>query len=295
MLDHKQADAFLAVIETGSFEHAGLKLCVTPSAISLRVQALEKELGQLLLIRGRPCIPTQAGLEVLEYLQHCQRLEQNLLDHLKGKTEQQFFKVILATNADSLATWLLPLLQPVLIRENIALEIKLDDQSRTYSLLETGAAHACISIESKAMKGCESQLLGIVRYKMVATPEFYQKWFKSGVTREALRAAPAIIFNRHDQMHIHILYKLFGLAKGTYPCHFIPSSESFVHTIQLGMGYGMVPEFQLKTAFQSNTFIEILPEARTEMALYWHHWKRQSAPLAKLTEHLTQYAPTILK
>ncbi|MEB3753790.1 LysR family transcriptional regulator ArgP [Acinetobacter sp. MD2(2019)] len=295
MLDYKQADAFLAVIETGSFEHAGLKLCVTASAVSLRVQALEKELGQLLVLRGRPCTATQAGLEVLEYLQHCNRLEQNLLHHLKGHSEQQFFKVTLATNADSLATWLLPLLQPVLLRDHIALELKLDDQSRTYNLLETGAVNACISIESKPMKGCESQLLGVVRYKMVATPEFYKKWFKSGLNREALRTAPALIFNHHDQMHIQLLYKLFGLAKGTYPCHFIPSSESFVHAIHLGLGYGMVPEFQIKTALQNNELIEILPEARTEMELYWHHWKRQSAPLAKLTEHLIRYAPTILK
>ncbi|MEB3766440.1 LysR family transcriptional regulator ArgP [Acinetobacter sp. MD2] len=295
MLDYRQADAFLAVIETGSFEHAGLKLCVTPSAISLRVQALEKSLGHVLLIRGRPCVPTQAGLEVIQHLQHCQRLEQNLLHHLKGNCEQEFFKVTLASNADALATWLLPLLQPVLLRENIALEMKLDDESRTYHLLETGAANACISIESKAMKGCESQKLGVVRYKMVASPQFYKKWFSQGVHRDALRAAPAMIFNHHDQMHIRLLYQFFGLAKGTYPCHLVPSSESFVHAIQLGLGYGMVPELQIKTALVEQRLIEIFPEADTEMQLYWHHWKRQSEPLAKLTEHLIQYAPTVLR
>lgn len=31
------------------------------SAVSLRVQALEKYLGQILIIRGRPCVLTQAG------------------------------------------------------------------------------------------------------------------------------------------------------------------------------------------------------------------------------------------
>lgn len=77
MLDSKQCEAFFAVAETGSFEHAGQRLCITPSAVTLRVQALEKHLGQLLLIRGRPCVLTQSGLHLFEYLQHSKRLEQN--------------------------------------------------------------------------------------------------------------------------------------------------------------------------------------------------------------------------
>ena len=64
MLDSKQCEAFLAVAEVGSFDAAGEHLCITPSAVSLRVQALEKYLGQILIIRtvlvyshkqGKPC------------------------------------------------------------------------------------------------------------------------------------------------------------------------------------------------------------------------------------------------
>ena len=52
MLDSKQCEAFLAVAELGSFDAAGEHLYITPSAVSLRVQALEKYLGQILIIRG---------------------------------------------------------------------------------------------------------------------------------------------------------------------------------------------------------------------------------------------------
>ncbi len=61
MLDSKQCEAFLAVAEVGSFDAAGEHLCITPSAVSLRVQALEKYLGQILIIRGRPCVLTQGA------------------------------------------------------------------------------------------------------------------------------------------------------------------------------------------------------------------------------------------
>lgn len=44
MLRHKACEAFLAVAETGSFEQAAIRLHITASAVTLRVQSLEKDL-----------------------------------------------------------------------------------------------------------------------------------------------------------------------------------------------------------------------------------------------------------
>ena len=74
MLNHKQCDAFLAVAETGSFDLAAEQLYITASAVTLRVQSLEKSLGHLLIVRERPCRPTQAGQSLLHYLQHSRLL-----------------------------------------------------------------------------------------------------------------------------------------------------------------------------------------------------------------------------
>lgn len=294
MLDTKQCEAFFAVAENGSFEQAGAQLCITSSAVTLRVQALEKELGKLLLIRGRPCVLTQAGQQLFEHLQHVKRLEQNMLHDLTGGAESNFFKVVIASNADSLATWLLPTLKDVLIKQKIALEIRIDDQSHTYSLLEKGTVSACISIEDKPMRGCHAEYLGVMRYRMVATQQFSQKWFADGIHRESLRTTPAIIFNDKDRMHFDILEKSYGLMKGSYPCHFIPSSESFVTAIKLGLGYGMVPELQLVSENKTDALVELLPEAKIEVPLYWHHWNQQSNPLQLLTEHIVSHAKKIL-
>ncbi len=57
----------------------------------------------------------------------------------------------------------------------------------------------------------------------------------------------------------------------------------------------MVPEFQLKPAFKDKSLVEILPEAETDIALYWHHWNQQSAPLQALTTHIVQKAKIVLK
>lgn len=50
LLDQRQCAAFTAVA-AGSFEKAAQQLFDTPSAVSLRVQALEKQLGVLLIER----------------------------------------------------------------------------------------------------------------------------------------------------------------------------------------------------------------------------------------------------
>lgn len=295
MLDSKQCDAFLAVVENGSFEQAGIALCLTPSAVTLRVQALEKTLGQLLLIRAKPNVLTQAGQKLFEHLQHTRRLEQNFLHHFTKASDTQFFKTIIASNADSLATWLLPTLKDVLIKEKILIEIHVDDQAHTYSLLEKGGVNACISIEDKPMRGCEAKYLGRMRYKMVATQAFKAKWFAQGIDRDSLRKAPAIIFNEKDHVHFDQLEQTYGLTKRTYPYSLIPSSESFINAIALGLGYGFAPDFQIQAINQHKTIvIDLMPETTIEVPLYWHHWQQQALPLQLLTEHLLQHAQRIL-
>ncbi|MEB5477124.1 LysR family transcriptional regulator ArgP [Acinetobacter pollinis] len=283
MLDNKQCEAFLAVVETGSFELAGAQLHVTPSAITLRVKALEQCVGKTLLLRERPCKPTQSGHELLSYLRKVKLLEQDLLYQFSGKDlSSEFFKLAIAINADTLATWFLPALQQVTLTEKILLNLQLEDQDYTHYLLETGQVNACISTESKARSGCYATFLGKVRYHLVASDAFIRRWFPYGISREALKHAPAVIFNRKDNMHGNVLLEHFGLPKTAYPYHFIPSSESFVDAIELGLGYGMVPELQVR-----NTELVVLtPKTTLDISLYWHHWQQQSPQLERLTHHL---------
>ena len=291
MLSNKSCEAFLAVAESGSFEEAAQQLCITASAVTLRVQSLEKDLGQILLLRERPCRVTQTGQKLLEHLQHQRLREQNLLQQFMGQSSQhEFHQFSIATNADSLSTWLLKVLQTTLIKHKIALKLSLDDQTQTHQLLETGLVNACISTESIAMKGCEVHYLGQMTYRMVATPSFVEKWFKDGIYRDALRQAPAIIFNDKDLMHHQLILNLFGLTQQSYPHYFIPSSTAFLEAVHLDLGFGLLPEYQIGDDLHTGKLIEIMPNAKTEMKLYWHHWKQQSALLQQLTIDLLEKA-----
>ena len=182
MLNHKQTEAFFAVAQTGSFDLAAHVLNITASAVTLRVQQLEKQLGHLLLVRDRPCRTTQAGETLVHYLQHQKLLEQSLFQDLGGQNlEHDFFQLNIATNADSLASWLLPCIQDSLKQHRITLHFHVDDQSQTHHLLEAGRVNACLTTQADPMKGCIAEYLGDMRYHLLATSQYIQKWFHKAV------------------------------------------------------------------------------------------------------------------
>lgn len=65
------AKTFIEIIETGSFFKASEQLHVTQSTISMRINALEENLGQKLFIRNKAGVkPTPAGLKFYKYAVH---------------------------------------------------------------------------------------------------------------------------------------------------------------------------------------------------------------------------------
>lgn len=65
-MEIKQLRALRAIAETGSFSLAAEKLRLTQSALSHQIKNLENELGETLLIRGKPAVvPSATGRAVL--------------------------------------------------------------------------------------------------------------------------------------------------------------------------------------------------------------------------------------
>lgn len=81
-LEHKAVTGFLAIVENGSFTKAAKKLDITPSALSIRISALENQLGKKLVIRGRPCQLTEAGGVLEIYALDYQKLNSSLATDL---------------------------------------------------------------------------------------------------------------------------------------------------------------------------------------------------------------------
>lgn len=292
-LDSRQCQAVLAVIDSGSFEQAATLLHLTPSAVSQRVRALEESIGSPLVARTRPCRPTPAGRRLMQHLRQVRSLEEELQAEFTGDEEAPL-RVTLAVNADTLGSWLLPALAPCLLQENILLDLSVDDQEHTYALLEAGLALGCIAAEDKPMRGCTVEPLGKMRYRCMASPAFRERWFARGMTRAAVGKAPLIAFNRKDRLPAEFLRKHYGMEEGSYPCHFIPASESYMQAIALGLGWGVVPEIQMHELHADGALIDIAPQRPIDVGLYWHVWKVQSPRMERLSHRLVREARRLL-
>ena len=292
-LDPKQTEAFRTVIRTGSFKQAAQRLHLTPPAISQRVRAQESTLGSALVVRSRPCRATETGQRLLQYLKRATLLEADLLADLAERSDAPLV-VVAALNADSLGTWFFPALAEVLIRERVLLDLTVEDQDHTYSLLETGLAIGCISTEPKPMRGCTASPLGSMRYRLVASRDFRQKHFANGLTRNAARKAPVVAYTRKDTLQSSFLLRRFGLPEGAYPCHFVPGAEPHFSAIRYGLGYGMVPELLLHDALSAGEVVDLAADEPLEIALYWHTWKVQSPRMEHLSRQIIEAAPKIL-
>jgi len=293
-LDPRHSEAFLAALDSGSFEQAAQDLHLTPSAISQRIRALEEVLGKPLLVRSRPCRPTREGQLLLQHLQRAALLEADLAATFAGD-DSAMLSVSLAINADSIASWFLPALTPFLVRERVLLDAIVDDQDHTYSLLQAGMALGCVSTEPQAMRGCKIGELVLAHYQALASAAFMQRHFVAGVTRDALRQAPVMIYNRKDRLQADWLLQHFGLPDDSYPCHFLPASDPYLQAVRLGLGWGMLPDVQLAASGQADTLLPLQPDKPVDVALYWHHWQVQSPRLARLSDVLIEAARAVLR
>jgi LysR family transcriptional regulator (chromosome initiation inhibitor) len=64
-VDGQQLAAFASVIELGSFDAAAARLHITSSAISQRIKALGQRVGQVLIVREKPCTAMATGIPLL--------------------------------------------------------------------------------------------------------------------------------------------------------------------------------------------------------------------------------------
>ena len=300
MLDVRQLEALATVIEQGSFGAAARALSITLSAVSLRIKSLESSLGQRLLVRGKQVHATPAGQALLVHVKQVQLMEADLVDSLQGSTPDKATRMqslSVAVNADSLTSWFLPGVAGLLARHRLLLDIVVDDQDHTHDALKSGEVAGCVTTLAQAMRGCVADPLGTMRYRCVAAPSLMAQWSApgtghaaGGVSAHRLLATPAVIFNRKDALQDQYLAQHIGLQGALYPRHFVPAVDAFELALELGMGWGMVPDLLLAARTNRPALVEILPDRPVDVALYWQHWAREPLSAQRLTQAVRQAA-----
>ena len=293
-------ECLAAIVEEGGFDRAAKRLSITQSAVSQRLQSLESSVGTVLIVRGKQLRPTPAGRLLLKHAMQMRLLHADFLQELRllgsGDVHAAFReeRISIAINADSIATWALPALSP-LVCDGLPLEIITDDQDFTQDWLREGQVLGCVTTLSRALRGCKVIPLGAMDYVAVVTADTLSKRCPRGFSARNLRELPFIAFNRKDDLQAEFVGRALKLRHVSLNQRFVPHSEGQVRAVLAGWGASVVPEMLARPWLASGALINLFPSTTLPLNLYWHCWNLDSSVLSALSAAITGAAVGALR
>jgi LysR family transcriptional regulator (chromosome initiation inhibitor) len=288
--DTDALECLAAIVEEGGFERAATRLSITQSAVSQRLRTLEAQVGTVLLVRSRPVRPTSAGRLLIKHAMQMRLLRADLETDLQdltpgGGAAREEDRISIAINADSIATWALAALNP-LVQAGLPLEIITDDQDFTHEWLREGQVLGCVTTLKDALRGCKVMPLGAMHYVAVASAHYSDIHCPQGITAHNFRSIPFVAFNRKDDLQADFVGRVCGLRRVTLAQRFVPSSEGQVRAALAHWGATVVPELQVRGHLERGELVNLAPGTTLPVQLYWHCWNLNSDVLDRLTAAL---------
>lgn len=275
----EQLRALTAIVDEGTFEAAADLLRLTPSAVSQRIKALEASVGQVVVQRSVPCVPTEAGVALVQMARQIQLLQADTL-HRLGADANSRTRLPVAVNADSLATWFVPVLREAADWADVLLDLHVEDQDHSATLLRRGEVLGAITADPSPVHGCSIERLGRMRYLPVASATLLERHRMDERQTLDYAALPMVEYNAKDDLQRQAL-RTVGIQLQP-PAHIVPSFDGFFSAIHAGLGWGMVTEHQWQQLPDDDSLVRLpdLPDA--DVALYWQSWTLRSDRLDRL-------------
>ena len=196
-----------------------------------------------------------------------------------------------AVNADSLATWFRDVLGDAAGWDDVALRLHVEDQAWSSELLRGGDVLAAVTSDPVAVQGCSSEPLGRLRYVPAAAPGLAERWRTGrGVDWAGL---PMVVFNEKDDLQDAVL-RARGVARPART-HRVPTSADFLEAVLRGLGWGAVPEPQLRPEVAAGRLVPLMGRAHVDVTLHWQRWRLDSPVLDRLTEAVRAAARASLR
>lgn len=190
-MDINQLKAFDRVARDGSFTRAAARLNVTQATISMRIRALETDLGTQLFIRGRNVRLTDQGIGFLPY---CRRMLGVLQEARESLRRAERGRLAVA----SLGTMIMPLVSNALLRfqrRNREIEVVVRDgrHSHIAAMLherEVELAVMCWPNLDPLLTAVEPLLVVREDVVLVASPDLARAFGPEPSINDILRKAP---------------------------------------------------------------------------------------------------------
>lgn len=271
VFDYNLLATLAVVVREGSFEIAAARLNISQSAVSQRIKILENRLGTPLVVRGRPCIGTPLGRRLCAHVDRVALLEHDLRDVMqpsKGGASSSRTMVPIAVNADSLATWFPEVVAKATDELDLLFDLIPDDQEHTSKRLLDGDALAAVSGDVPNINGFRKTSLGSLDYTAVCKRDAWERYFADGITRDAIRKLPCLVFDRKDSIPNQWLAS-YELSYSDLDIQWIPSFSGYIQAVSCGAGWGVVPRIALQEELGAGWMVEMTPSETVSVPLFW--------------------------
>jgi DNA-binding transcriptional LysR family regulator len=272
-------EAFVWVARLNCITRAAEKLCLSQSAVSNRVAALEQELGMLLLDRRHQGFRlTAAGNRFLSYADRLLDLHLELKSDL-GASGQHPFSLRVGGIETVLHTWLIPMLNHLKsVMPKVEFDLTIEMTPALNEQIRRGGLDLCFTATPVAGEGIINETLPPLEMVFAGPAGIAGR----PLAIDELLKLEIMTFQRGSQPHIALLEKLRTIGAGDKRVHTITSISALTRLAESGLGVATLPLAAAKTLTLTNK-IAILPSelSLTPLPMYASYWDTSSGPALK--------------
>jgi len=104
---------------------------------------------------------------------------------------------------------------------------------------------------------------------------------------------PMVVFNEKDQLQDEVL-AAHGAVRPPI-VHRVPSTADFLEAVRCGLGWGMIPDLQLRPEVTGGDLVRLPGSKPVDVQLYWQHWRLESPALETLSRDVQRAASSALR
>lgn len=230
-----ELQAFRMLAQKLNFSTAAENIHITQSALSQRIQSLERSLGLTLFVRDRKALRlTEAGIRLLRYCQTKDHLEAELLSDLVAPADGKLAgHVRVAGFSSVLHSVIMPALSP-LLRENPAVqfEFTMHEMSELPDILMRGEADFVVMGHALQKSNVRAHVLGQERYVLIHSNRF--------------PASNTYLDHDPNDKFTKLFFKSQGKHHPDLLRSYVDDIEGIINGVALGIGQGVVPSHLLR-------------------------------------------------
>lgn len=282
-MDSKKLEILVTAVDLGSFSRASEVVGYTQSGITHMMDALEREIGFPLLIRGRGGVKlTEQGEQMMPAIREFLRANANLENQIRAVGESKTQVIRIAAYASIAMQWM----PEVLYRfkrlcPDASVDLRMVDHAlEPFELLERGETD--IIFASRQDYDC-CDWIPLYHEKMYAIlPRDYPLAGRSTFPLEEFTGQEFLMpYGRFD-IDVNHAFEPLGVRPGIKPTRV--DDETVIRMVGKGLGVSMMTELMIRGRTDDVVCVPVEPAAIRELGMGTHIRKQDTENIRKLKE-----------